>query len=61
MLLLVISGIGGLIVSVRVDWHEPKALVADNVTVNVPYTVGVPLIRPVAASMPRPAGRPAAP
>src|ERR1041384_6210519 len=38
----------------------PPALVACNVTTNVPATVGVPLISPVRGFKVRPAGRPVA-
>jgi len=38
----------------------PAILVAPSVTLNVPTAAGEPVIKPVAASMPRPAGRPVA-
>ena len=49
------------IVSVRVAVPVPLALVALNVTFEVPAEVGVPEINPVALFTDRPAGNPVAP
>jgi hypothetical protein len=48
-------------VSVKVAFPVPAALVALNVTVDVPAVVGVPEIKPVAVLTDRPAGNPVAP
>jgi hypothetical protein len=58
---LVITGTAGLTVRVRVAWPVPVALVALNVTGEVPAVVGVPEIKPVAVLTDNPAGRPVAP
>ena len=47
-------------VSVRVAVPVPVALVALNVTVEVPAAVGVPEIKPLVALTDRPAGSPVA-
>ena len=58
---LLITGTAGTTVSVKVADPVPPALVAEIVTVLTAAAVGVPLIRPVAVLMARPAGRPVAP
>ena len=58
---LLITGTAGPTVSVNVADPVPPALVAEIVTVLTTAAVGVPLIRPVAVLMARPAGRPVAP
>ena len=57
---LVITGMGGFIVSVKVAKPVPPALVALKVTENVPAAEGVPLINPVEVSTVSGAGRPVA-
>jgi hypothetical protein len=47
-------------VSVRVAWPVPEALVAPRVTVEVVAAVGVPEISPVVELTDRPAGKPVA-
>jgi len=54
------TGVGGLIVKVRVALPVPPALVALIVTVYVPAVVGVPEIKPVLVSTVKPAGNPVA-
>ena len=60
---LVITGAAasGAIVSVRVAFPVPPALVALKVTVEVPATVGVPEINPVPLFTDSPVGNPVAP
>ena len=60
MPVLVITGVGGLIVMVRVLVPVPPALVALRVTLDVPAVVGVPEINPVAVFTVNPAGNPVA-
>jgi hypothetical protein len=55
-----ITGAGGTTVIVNVAVPVPPALVAPNVTVELPAVVGVPAIAPVVALTLRPAGRPLA-
>jgi hypothetical protein len=57
---LVIAGATAVIVSVRVAWPVPPALVAPSVTVEVPEAVGVPETNPVAVFTDKPAGKPVA-
>ncbi len=58
---LVMIKIGsGRIVSVSVWVVAPAVLLADKVTVWVPWAIVLPEITPVVASMTRPAGRPVA-
>jgi hypothetical protein len=58
---LVITGAPTAIVSVRVAWPAPLALVALSVTVEVPAAVGVPEINPLVVLTDNPAGNPVAP
>ena len=58
---LVIDGGVGSTVMTNVAVPVPPALLALIVTLLVPVTVGVPLMRPVVALKLRPAGRPLAP
>jgi hypothetical protein len=58
---LVITGAATAIVSVRVAFPVPLALVALNVTVEVPAVVGVPEINPVPLFTDSPVGNPVAP
>ena len=60
MLVLVITGVGGLIVRVRVADPVPPAFVALKVTLEVPAVVGVPDMRPEVVLIVRPAGNPVA-
>jgi hypothetical protein len=55
---LVITGGAELMVSVRLALPVPPELVALNVTVDVPATVGVPEISPVLVLTASPAGKP---
>ena len=55
---LVITGAGGLTVSVSVAVPVPPAFVALNVIVDIPTAVGVPEIRPVTVLTESPAGNP---
>ena len=58
---LLMTGVAGLMVSVRVAVPVPPALVALSVTVEVPVAVGVPEIKPVLLLTESPAGNPVAP
>ena len=60
VLLLDITGAGGLIVIVKVFVPVPLAFIALIVTVEVPLTVGVPLITPVDVFILNPDGKPVA-
>ena len=51
------TGRVGAMVNVRMPLPIPPALLADRPTSNVPGVVGVPVIRPVVASMLRPGGK----
>jgi hypothetical protein len=53
----VITGAAEEIVSVRVAWPVPLALIAPIVTVEAPAAVGVPEINPVALFTDKPAGK----
>jgi len=57
----VIEGAATLIVNASVAVPVPPALVALNVTDEVPVAVGVPEIKPPAGSTVSPAGSPVAP
>jgi hypothetical protein len=57
----VITGAATAIVSIRVAWPAPLALVALSVTVEVPAAAGVPEIIPLVLLTDRPAGNPVAP
>jgi hypothetical protein len=57
---LVIAGSAALNVMVKVWFTEPAELLAVTVTLNSPFTDGVPEIRPVEVLMPNPAGNPVA-
>jgi hypothetical protein len=48
-------------VRVRAAVPVPPALVALSVTLELPIALGVPVMRPVAAAILRPAGKPVAP
>jgi hypothetical protein len=58
---LVIAGAAAAIVSVKVAFLVPPALVAFSVTVEVPAAVGVPEITPVVLFTDSPVGSPVAP
>ena len=58
--LLVITG-GPMTLITKVLVPVPLALAAESVTLNVPETVGVPLIKPVVALTLKPDGNPLAP
>ncbi len=53
-----ITGMAGLIVIVKTFVPVPVIFVALSVSMNVPATVGVPLIIPVAVLIDNPAGNP---
>ena len=57
---LLITGAGGLAVSVSVAVPVPPLLAALNVTVEVPAAVGVPEIEPDVVFTDKPAGKPLA-
>jgi len=57
---LLITGAGGLAVSVSVAVPVPPLLAALNVTVEVPAAVGVPEIKPDVVFTDKPAGKPLA-
>ena len=57
---LVITGVGGLIVIVRVASPVPAEFPAPKLTVYVPDVVGVPEIAPFAVLIDKPGGRPLA-
>jgi len=57
---LVITGVAGLIVRVRVAVPVPPAFVALKLMIETPAVVGVPEIRPVPVLMESPAGIPVA-
>ena len=57
---LLIAGAGELTVNVKVADPVPLALVAPNVTVEIPTAVGVPVIFPVDVLIAKPAGNPVA-
>ena len=57
---LVMTGAGGLMTKLSVALPVPAALVALNVTEEVPVTVGVPEILPFVVLMDNPEGKPVA-
>ena len=57
---LVITGVAGLIVRVRVAVPVPPALEALKVILELPAEVGVPEMRPVTVSTDNPVGSPVA-
>ena len=57
---LLMTGAGGTMVSVNVAVPVPPAFFAERVMVNVPASVGVPVICPVTEFKFNPAGRPVA-
>jgi hypothetical protein len=57
---LVMTGFGGLTVSVRTRDPVPSALVAEIVTEEAPTVVGIPLITPVTVFTESPTGSPSA-
>ncbi len=60
VILLEITGAGGLIVIVNVFIPVPPALIALIVTLEVPVTVGAPLMTPVDVFILKPGSKPVA-